>query len=554
MFVLLFFYYLLSLIKQRKYCSILKYIIILSFFEIVFSLYKIKHFSCKYWVKGLNSTEIDNISKDFPCKINIPIPHSCYLKEMGLYVDLTAKFRPTCASDELLKKEKEILFETFKKLKFSNESNMTHFGLPITNQNDNGDTFGTILNNKGKKNFYNYINKNIILMDLYNKNKSKYYPEILQPEIEIIFKNNKGKISFNIKKKEDIIKLRKKLINKNKKLLYKNILIFFFDTLSRAHFHRKFNKTIHFLSQFSKYEPNFKKKNLTIFEYFKYHSVGSNTDPNIKAAYYGTKIKKKRIHFSNYFKNNGFIIGRTSSYCEKEIVYNNNNNKVFIHSMWDHEGLSIPCLKGIYHGFFCKKLLYCSVKKCLFGKQIFQYSLEYLEAFWSTYIQENKMFLFQSFEGHEPTGEVIGYIDDYFYNFLNKFYSKGWFKGTAIIIFSDHGQHLNGPLYFTKSMDFFYERTLPLLLIIIPNDEKLYKNNLYEKIKYNQQILVTPYDIHETFLNLALGNKKYKKEKNLERHGNSLFTKLNYKIRYCHSSLYPQKIKLCNCKSKTIKN
>ena len=33
----------------------------------------------------------------------------------------------------------------------------------------------------------------------------------------------------------------------------------FIDTLSRAHFHRKFKKTINFLNQFSEYAKSFKK-------------------------------------------------------------------------------------------------------------------------------------------------------------------------------------------------------------------------------------------------------------------------------------------------------
>ena len=432
--------------------------------------------------------------------------------------------------------------ENLIKIKFAKESNLNHFGFPITNQNNNGDRFGTVLHNN---NFYRYINNNLILMDLYNKNKSKYYPKIEEPEIEFLFQNDTGKIIFKMKKKLELIKKRKKLINK-KNILYKNILIFFFDTLSRAHFHRKFKKTSHFLSQFAKYEPNFKKKNLTIFEYFKYHSLAGFTDPNIKAAYYGPINHKKRIHFGNYFKKNGYIIGRANSYCEKEVVFNNRKKKLFIHSMWDHEGLAFSCLKAIYHGVLCHTLT-SYVRKCLFGKDLFEYSLEYLQLFWTTYIKENKMFLLQSVDGHEPTGEAIGYLDDAFYNYLNKFYSNGWIKETAIIIFSDHGQHLTGPLYFTNSMDFFYERTLPLLLLIIPNDKRLYNNNLYEKIKNNQQIFVTPYDIHQTLIHLSFGKVKNQK-KNPINHGNSLFTQFNYKIRYCESSLYGPGIKDCNCK------
>ena len=114
------------------------------------------------------------------------------------------------------------------------------------------------------------------------------------------------------------------------------------------------------------------------------------------------------------------------------------------------------------------------IKKCLFGKDIFQYSLEYLESFWTNYIKQNKMFLFQSLDGHEPTGEVIGYLDEVFYHFVNNFYSNGFLKDTVVIIFADHGQHLFAPLYFTKSMDFLYERTLPILILIVPN-YSLYK-------------------------------------------------------------------------------
>ena len=47
--------------------------------------------------------------------------------------------------------------------------------------------------------------------------------------------------------------------------------------------------------------------------------------------------------------------------------------------------------------------------------QIFEYSLDYLESFWNSYKSENKMFLLQSLEGHEPTNQVIGHLDDILY-------------------------------------------------------------------------------------------------------------------------------------------
>lgn len=104
-------------------------------------------------------------------------------------------------------------------------------------------------------------------MDLYNKNKSKYYPDEPHPEVEVIFEGEKGKIIINIKRNETLIKERNN-INKNNQL-YKNVLIIFLDTVSRAHFIRKMPKTIKFLNKFSKYETNPLKKKYDIFSIFK---------------------------------------------------------------------------------------------------------------------------------------------------------------------------------------------------------------------------------------------------------------------------------------------
>jgi hypothetical protein len=473
-------------------------------------IYKLNHFSCDNWTKGLNNSYIDNLSLKYPCIIKTPKPHSCFLSEIGPYFDFTKRYRPTCLDNNILKNEMITFLKEFKTLKFYESSNKNHFGFPLTNTEQfNPDDYGTACY-KGNKSFIKEIYKKVILMDLYNKNKTKYYPNISKPEIEVIFINKIGKIIINIQKNKTLIKERKRLINK-RKLLYKNILILFFDTLSRAHFFRKLPKTVKFLNQFSKYQTNYLKKNMTIFQYFKYNSINTYTAPNLIASYYGAKINGSGTHFGNYFKNNGFIIGRVNNFCGKEIVVNKGNIKLFNHTIWDHEGISLGCIKGFYKGLFVNKLS-SLVKRCLFGKELTEYSLEYLESFWKAYITNPKMFLYQSIEGHEPTGELIGHYDDIYYNFLNKFYSNAMLKDTIILIFSDHGQHLSGPLYLFKSEDFLFERTLATLFLIVPNTKLLYKNNLYESIKYNQQIFITPFDIYNTLIYLAYGEmNEYKK-------------------------------------------
>ena len=104
------------------------------------------------------------------------------------------------------------------------------------------------------------------------------------------------------------------------------------------------------------------------------------------------------------------------------------------------------------------------IRKCLFGKDLNEHAFKYLESFWNEYNDQKKMFLFQTLEGHEPTGQLIGYFDDVLFGFLNNFYNKGYFNNTAIIIFSDHGQHLTGPLYLLDSYDFHYEKIIYMII------------------------------------------------------------------------------------------
>ena len=448
------------------------------------------------------------------------------------------KFTPNCEAPKLFNHEKKNFLNDLNKLKYLEKSTKNHFGYPLTNNEDfNPNDFGSIVI-PGNLKFEDIINERVILMDLYDKYKDIYYKSIKRPEIEVILEKNEGKILIKIEKNETLVKEREKLINKND-LIFKNILIMFFDTLSRAHFHRKFPKTINFFNQFSKYETNYTKKNITIFEFFKYHSLWTYTDPNLKAAYYGSKSDDKGKHFVNYFKNNGYIVGRVNTFCEKECV----NNKKYEHGTWDHEGLSLGCIKAFYDNILTGKLS-SMIKKCLFGKDLSQYSFDYLEEFWTTYNEQNKMFLFQSLDGHEPTGELIGYLDETLFNFLNKFYIKDYFKDTAIIIFSDHGQHLNGPFYLLDSQDFYIEKSLPVLFLLLPNNEKLYNENLYEIIRSNQQTFVTSFDIYNTLVHFAFGNNYLLYNKNSVSNGRSLLTEINYKERYCESPIYNSLINL----------
>ena len=403
LFIFLCFIHLLSnLLDKRKYLSLILIISFLLIISISIKKFKSTHFSCIDWARGLNNTYIDN-SKKYPCTINIPKPHSCYLSEIGPFFDFTPKYRPTCSDYKLISEGQKKFLKYYQyQFNYSNISTNTHFGFPLTNTEEFNPKYFGSLHKQGQKEFDVTVNQNIILMDLYNKNKDKYYLNQPHPEVEVIFKENQGEIRINIQRNETLIKERKKEIKKSNQM-YKNILIIFLDTVSRCHFMRKLPKTMKFLNAFMKYETNPSKKYMTVFQFLKYNSINTYTEPNLRAAYYGSTFKENGTHFGEYFKENGYITGRVNSFCEKEPVCDNDDSSSIIHHVFDHEGLSLGCMKPFYDGAL-SSLYNFLVKKCLFGKDLNEYAFEYLESFWEAYIDQNKMFLYQSYEGHEPIG------------------------------------------------------------------------------------------------------------------------------------------------------
>ena len=197
--------------RKLKYKNI-NFVILLFFFcspiFFFFNELKLNNFSCRNWAKGLNETYIDNTSKDYPCLINIPKSNSCYLDKIGKYLDFSSKFRPTCLDKELIQSQSKYFLDSIKSynIKYYNISKKNYFGYPLTN-NDKFSIreFGTILS-MGSKKLEKKLHKNIILMDLYIKNKTKYYPNEPEPEIFVQFKKEIGNIKIKVQKNNTLIK------------------------------------------------------------------------------------------------------------------------------------------------------------------------------------------------------------------------------------------------------------------------------------------------------------------------------------------------------------
>ena len=258
-------------------------------------------------------------------------------------------------------------------------------------------------------------------------------------------------------------------------------------------------------------------------QFFKYINFASATIPNILPMFYGVNHNLRTgIHLIKYLQENGYITGQTTDLCSKELgeLYISNkhdekDNFTFIE--FDHENLAMFCDPNYYNSLGSHGLLlngpYSLIRRCLYGKDIFDYQIDYAKQFWEAYPDNRKYFRLGINLGHESSFELIKYFDDPLYNFLTDFYKNGYFKDTAVFILSDHGNQMPFIYNIIGSEDYDLERNLGTLFIIFPNK----KNNIdqfYKNIYKNQQTFITPYDIHDTIIHICYGIEKYDSDGN----------------------------------------
>lgn len=140
-------------------------------------------------------------------------------------------------------------------------------------------------------------------------------------------------------------------------------------------------------------------------------------------------------------------------------------------------------------------------------------------------------------DGHEGTLEILKYLDDTVYNFLNGLFNDNLLIDTTIFLLSDHGTAMPSPYYITNF--FQYEQKLPMLYIIVNDRKNISYSGQYNNIYKNQQKLITGYDIYNTFSHLLFGdkyelipNKAINQDSPKSQYGISLFNEINSKDRY----------------------
>ena len=510
-FVLFIFFCLIKYI-YRNYRIIFVSLTLSLIWIIIYTNIKIRK-NCDTWYNGLNGIKLENNPNFDKCKI--VQPKKCWINLLDGIFDVSRILNEDCNNFrggekmELLKYLPPLL----------NSSNK--FGFPIT-------TNYTWLNESHFDRFFNNVMADIIPLDKYDINK---IPKEKKPEIILNFDpiTQMGQIDISINKNQELIKTRKKLYESlplKEKPKYSNILFLYIDAISRPEFIRSMKHTQNFLS---KYYYNSSK--YSFYQMLKYQNFIFFTQQNVNPMFFGESMfNSNGTSILHHIKRKGYITGQANNICTRQLYdIEDNYTQNISYESFDHENIAMFCDPNFYNPenrFTPYMGPYSIRRRCLYGKDTFEYVLEYGQKFWETYLNEKKFLRLSFQDAHEGTLEVVKYLDKKLAEFLEFFWHKKYLEDTAIFLVSDHGNNMIGFYNILQVEDYVLEKTLGTWLMILPK-----KINVDEKnIEINQQRLVTPYDIHDTLLDMfgyKLNDKVY------SRKGKSIFSEINGLERNC---------------------
>ena len=504
--------------KKKKKIIIFTYIAILIFILIIFNILYNKYTTdCADWPKGLNNTFIDNNSTKYGCQITFP--KRCPYLVFKHFLDYTKFVGKECKNLNINAKQNL--------LKLSNSpfinDKVTHIGYPLTNKDPvcNLDFIDT--DNLIQKYFFQN------LVDMESKSTINAYFKNKIPEIEIDFsKNIYGEMNINLNYNKTLSKERI-LLERNSIPYSNNLIILYIDSVSRANSLRQLKKTLKFFEQFMSYNGAFQEKNpkekYHSFQFFKYQSFLFHTPYNYPILFYGRSRNSSMVLITKHLKETGYVTCYSSDFCDKDntrTLHNLTNEEVYDHQL-------ILCDPNRDH-------FSINTIRCLYQKQTIEHLYEYSNQFWRKYKDNRKFLSIVTNDGHEGTLEVVKYVDNIIFTFLNKLFNDNLLKDSSIILLSDHGVGMPSIYYL---YDFYkLEEQLPMLYIIVNDRKNISYEGQYKYILENQQTFISSYDIYNTLGNLIFGDEyKYIKNKTEDndtpksQYGKSLFEKINQKIR-----------------------
>ncbi|KAL4463270.1 hypothetical protein ABPG74_007271 [Tetrahymena malaccensis] len=452
--------------------------------------------SCDYWNQGING-QIEE--QEGMCSVTVP--DYCWYKITHHWQDFSLLF-DGCDTEPATQDTKEVIDKFFS----PSVGDRRYIGFTNLNQ-------------------HSELDRTDERMQQTVFNSAKGYDSVLEAQIDkhdVIFDRKEQKYLINIQFNDTLSKERKKITEQLKeKPITKNVLLIFIDAVSRQSMHLKMPETVKWFEQNAQ-QHSYEKTNQTkqaesnksqSFEFYRFNSLKPFTFDNLQTFFYGKRLRdvqlpedEKLVPLIENAKQQGYVTGHTSDYCQTiSLGIDEETMNIMKSVRYDHETQSYACDPNYYDPestFSLTKGPYSLVRRCLYGKALAEYPLEYAKDFWSKYKDNQKVFHLEFLYGHEGSGEVINHLDQYLSKFLNDMTKSGLLKDTTVIMFNDHGLHMQGLFYILKLKSVFIEINLPGLFINVPPEV----NEKYgDQIAQNQQNLVTIYNLHHFFNHLIYG-------------------------------------------------
>ncbi|KAL7471954.1 hypothetical protein ACHAXS_012264 [Conticribra weissflogii] len=293
-----------------------------------------------------------------------------------------------------------------------------------------------------------------------------------------------------------------------------NLMVVLIDPFSRQQMLRSLPNTYALLNM------------LGFTEFEQYTAVGNNSGPNQAALYSGMPlIGREGIRTSSSHKagrkwiwdrlnDEGYVTMKAEDGCIA------NSNMVQSIQPETHHGEQL-------HEMFCFDY---DRPNCLGSQLAAEHLIQYTRQFIATYNRKHgeqstyqrPWAAFVSFiDSHEDTLTLASYLDD----LLVEFIQDVPVQNTLFLFTSDHGLHYGAAFQSTAAK---IERATPLLHIRMPSKG--------DKFLANSKLFVTPFDVHETILDVVLGYSQ-RDSVNDDSHGISLVTNLPPNRLKCNTTI-----------------
>ena len=495
-------------ISTKRNCKVIWRIIILGFIIILVHglllFKKSKVFNCHYLTQEFNITENNKY-----CKLPEPKGY-CYMNALSGFFDEFNSIK-NYKSNKYLEEEKDNLIKDLKN-KYNNYKISSYtklFGYPLTNNKNY--YFDEIEKNNKYNNennqernvtqFEEQINKEIYDIETNTNNGQK--PEIILDYSNVTNPRLKIDLQYNSKLSDERNK------NNFNSSLFKNVFIVYLSGVSQFYFKNVLPRLYSFITKFDN-ENSDKDKPMSIksYQFKRYHSFSNDSFSNYFFMFNDysknsikelkSNLKNKNIEIYNhlkYFIDSGYITGQSIDTCdnfEHQLKHDN--------SFWDHENAAISCEPNYLNATINNNYY-------LYGKSIYSYHTDYALQFWEKYKNNKKYFRLIFNSVNEKTGSLLSYLDQPLYDLFIKLNFNGLLNDTAIFFVSEIGGVQDYILYnFGKYNEKEINLKFGTFFLLINKENKINKNT-YKIINQNQNMLITPFDVYVSLVNIAVGNK-----------------------------------------------